>query len=82
MNRAPTYLLEYVFLATVVVVSVLGFWTLYVGPDAAPNTRHHLHVVTNFIWLALLIGQLYLPTASARPRRPAARSASWSACCS
>jgi hypothetical protein len=60
MNRAPRYRLESLFLATVVLVSIAGFWTLYFGPDAAPNSHHHLHVITNFIWLALLAAQLYL----------------------
>ena len=60
MNRPPRYRLEALFLAVVVLVSIAGFWTLYFGPDAAPNSHHHLHVTTNFVWLSLLIAQLYL----------------------
>src|SRR5688572_28451474 len=68
MIQAPRYRFEAVFLAAVVLVSIAGFWTLYVGPDAAPNSHHHLHVIANFAWLALLATQLYL-VANARPRQ-------------
>jgi hypothetical protein len=41
-------------------VATLGFWTIYVGPDADPQPRHHLHFVTTFSWMALLMTQLIL----------------------
>lgn len=60
MKNFNRYLFEYVFLAAVFVLSVAGFWNIYAGEDAAPNGFHHLHVVTNFIWLSLLLWQLSL----------------------
>lgn len=60
MKSSGQYLLEHVFLSLVFVVSVAGFWTVYVGPDASPNPFHHLHVASNFTWLLLLFLQLTL----------------------
>jgi hypothetical protein len=54
------YVLEFILIAATVLVSVLGFWEIYFGEDAAPNAFHHLHVVTNAIWLSLLLYQLTL----------------------
>ncbi|MFN2316559.1 MAG: hypothetical protein ABR551_03510 [Gemmatimonadales bacterium] len=51
---------EYALLAIVILVSIAGFWDIYVGADADPTPYHHLHVVTNFLWLALLLYQLSL----------------------
>lgn len=44
----------------VVGISITGFWNVYFGHDADPNAYHHLHVVSNFFWLSLLVCQLYL----------------------
>lgn len=60
MRTTRPYLLEYLLIAVTVLVSVLGFWEIYFGEDAAPNAFHHLHVVTNAIWLSLLLYQLTL----------------------
>lgn len=60
MKSPPSYLFESVFLALVALVSVAGFWRVFVGADAAPNAHHHLHAVVNFAWLSLLAGQLWL----------------------
>ncbi len=54
------YWLEYLFLASVAFLSVTGFWNIYVGVNATPNFLHHLHVITNVIWLLLLLCQLSL----------------------
>lgn len=60
MTSLKPYRLEYLLIATTALVSVLGFWEIYFGEDAAPNPFHHLHVVTNAIWLGLLLYQLML----------------------
>lgn len=60
MKNFNRYPLEYAFLATVVLLTVTGFWKIYFGVDSNPNPFHHLHVATNFIWLFLLIFQLSL----------------------
>ncbi len=60
MKGLRPYLLEYLLITVTALVSVLGFWEIYFGEDAAPNPFHHLHVVTNAIWLGLLLYQLNL----------------------
>lgn len=60
MKTVPPYPLEFGFLALVVLMSVAGFWSLYFGVDARPDGHHHLHVLVNFSWLALLACQLVL----------------------
>jgi len=60
MKSPSQYLPEHVLLALVFVVSVAGFWSMYVGSDANPNPYHHLHLATNFTWLLLLVLQLTL----------------------
>lgn len=51
---------ETLFLFLVIAVSVAGFWELYLGPGASPNGFHHLHLITSFAWLGLLLMQLRL----------------------
>ena len=41
-------------------ISVLGFWTLYFGADADAQPHHHLHIATAFMWMGLLLYQLSL----------------------
>lgn len=60
MKLADRYLLEHVFLAVVLLLSITGFWNLYFGEGAAPGPHQHLHLVTNFLWLFLLACQLRL----------------------
>ena len=60
MTTPNRYLLEHALVVGTLLVSVAGFWKLYVGADAAPNGFHHLHVVANFAWLLLLLWQLRL----------------------
>jgi hypothetical protein len=60
MRRAKRYLIEHVLIAATMLLSVSGFWRIYLGDGAAPNAYHHLHVVTDFIWLFLLLYQLRL----------------------
>lgn len=52
--------LETLFLFLVIAVSVAGFWELYLGPGASPNGFHHLHLITSFAWLGLLLMQVRL----------------------
>lgn len=59
-ENVRAYFFEYLFLAIVVLLTITGFWKIYFGVDAKPTAYQHLHVVTNFIWLALLICQLSL----------------------
>lgn len=60
MKSANQYFFEYSLIAATMLLSVSGFWDLYLGIGAAPNPYHHLHVVTNFTWLFLLLYQLRL----------------------
>jgi len=49
---------ETAFLVLVIVVGVAGFWNLYLGPNASPDGFHHLHLLTSFAWLGLLLLQV------------------------
>lgn len=60
MKNIDRYFFEYLLLAIVSVLTITGFWKLYFGAGATPNLHHHLHVVTNFAWLFLLLFQLRL----------------------
>lgn len=58
MKSVTQYFFEYLLIAAVALISVLGFWTIYFGVGADPQPHHHLHVVTVFTWLGLLLFQL------------------------
>lgn len=60
MKRVGGYGLDFGLIAAVMLISVLGFWDIYVGPEARPQPHHHLHIVTVFVWLGLLLFQLVL----------------------
>lgn len=70
MQRYKPYAAELLLILFTMVVGVLGFWTIYVGPRADPQPHHHLHVVTTFGWMGLLAAQISL---LARARRPSHR---------
>lgn len=60
MKNVKQYLFEHLLIAATMLLSVLGFWNIYLGENAAPNPYHHLHIATDFIWLFLLLYQLRL----------------------
>lgn len=60
MKNINQYFFEYLFVAVVIVLTITGFWNIYFGVDSNPNLYHHLHVITNFAWLFLLLCQLRL----------------------
>jgi len=60
MRIARQYILEFGLISAVMLVSVLGFWNIYFGADADAQPHHHLHIVTAFIWMGLLLLQLTL----------------------
>ena len=60
LESSKRFFFEYLFLTIVVLLSIAGFWKIYFGADSDPTPYHHLHVLTNFIWLFLLICQLSL----------------------
>lgn len=60
MRRVKPYRAQIVLVLAAMLVAVLGFWQIYVGPGADPQPRHHLHVVTTFAWMGLLLAQLLL----------------------
>lgn len=60
MMKTNQYFSEHLLLAATMVLSVFGFWNIYLGERAAPNSFHHLHLVTNFSWMFLLLYQLRL----------------------
>jgi hypothetical protein len=60
MRTLGRYSFEYLFLATVLLLSIAGFWSIYFADDSNPSAYQHLHVFTNFLWLFLLLWQLSL----------------------
>jgi hypothetical protein len=60
MKRIRQYTLESWLIVTAMLVSVMGFWSIYFESDADPQPHHHLHLVTTFIWMGLLLTQLRL----------------------
>lgn len=60
MKRIGRYKLEAGLIAAVMLISILGFWEIYFGADADAQPHHHLHIVTAFIWMGLLLTQLIL----------------------
>ena len=60
MNGSRRYLPEYVLLLSAIVLTLTGFWNIYLAPNADPTPLHHAHVLTTSIWLLLLLYQLKL----------------------
>ena len=60
MKKFDRYLFDYALIAVVLLLSVTGFWQIYFGDDARPTPYHHLHVLTTFVWMFLLLWQLRL----------------------
>ena len=56
--RSDKYPFEHLLLAATMLFSILGFSTVYLGQNAAPNGYHHLHAATVSTWLILLLFQL------------------------
>jgi hypothetical protein len=54
------YAFEFALIAAAMVFSVLGFWNIYLGPEAKAQPHHHLHLATAFMWMGLLLFQLVL----------------------
>lgn len=54
------YFFEYLLIAVTMVLTVLGFWNIFLGEAAAPNAYHVLHLTTDFLWLFLLLYQFRL----------------------
>lgn len=55
-----THPAETLLLGTTLVVTVGGFWNIYFGQGSGADPYHHLHIITIFIWLSLLLCQLSL----------------------
>ena len=60
IKRAGGYTPEFGLIAAVMLIMVLGFWDIYFGPEADAQPHHHLHIVTVFTWMGLLLTQLIL----------------------
>ena len=67
MGRYRPYAAEILLVLVTMIVGVLGFWSIYAGPRAAPEPHHHLHVATTFGWMGLLLAQLILLVRGRRP---------------
>ncbi len=52
------YKVEIAFLILLILISIAGFWELFMGADAKPIGLHYLHIITSLLWLVLLLIQL------------------------
>ena len=60
MKRVGQYIPEFALIFVTMLISVLGFWDIYVGSRADAQPYHHLHLATAFAWMGLLLYQLSL----------------------
>lgn len=60
MAGSRRYALEFLLTATILVLSILGFWGVYFGEESNPRPHHHLHLATVFAWTGLMFLQLVL----------------------
>lgn len=56
--RFGQYGAEFGLISATMVVSILGFWNICVGPVTAQQRHHHLHRATAFLLLAVRATQL------------------------
>jgi hypothetical protein len=60
MGRYRPYAAEIALVVLTMVVGVLGFWSIYVGPRAAAEPHHHFQVATTYGGMGLLLAKLLL----------------------
>lgn len=60
MSQARQYAAEFLLVGATMAVGLLGFWEVYLGPDASPQPHHHLHIAVTYLWMGLLLAQLIL----------------------
>src|SRR5262245_43152878 len=60
MKAFNAYPLESLLIGVAALLTVAGFWNIYFGHESSATLYHHLHILTNFVWLALLLVQLAL----------------------
>lgn len=60
MQTRYPYAFEHVLVIVALLLTITGFWEIYIGAKAASNAYHHLHLVTDAIWLSLVLWQLRL----------------------
>jgi hypothetical protein len=60
MSPSRRYLPEHMLLWAAMVLTLTGFWNIYLARDADPTQLHHAHALTTSIWLLLLLYQLKL----------------------
>lgn len=58
MSAYRQYAAEFALLGATMLVGVLGFWDIYFGKGGGAKLHHHLHVVSTYLWMSLLLAQL------------------------
>ncbi|WP_411768505.1 hypothetical protein [Winogradskyella sp. A3E31] len=56
--KITSYRPEIIFLIITLLVSLGGFWHLFLGESANPEPHHFLHLITSLLWLSLILIQL------------------------
>lgn len=60
MINFKKYILKYLLILTTIILTVSGFWNIFLGANAKPNPYQIFHVIVNFSWLLLMLYQLSL----------------------
>ena len=60
MGKYKPYAGELLLVLLTMAVGVLGFWDIYTSPESDLQPHHHLHLVTTFGWMGLLLAQILL----------------------
>jgi hypothetical protein len=60
MKNIKKYFLEYVLIITTILLTISGFWNIFFGADAKPNSYQTIHLIINLSWLFLMLYQLSL----------------------
>jgi hypothetical protein len=60
MENFKKYFFEYLLISTTILLTVSGFWNIFFGGNARPNSYQTVHAIVNFSWLFLMLYQLTL----------------------
>ena len=60
MGNIRNYFFEYLLIITTILLTLSGFWNIFLGANAKPNYHQTVHFIINLSWLFLMLYQLSL----------------------